>query len=74
MVSDIASSIIGIIAMLLLAYLYARQQARKGSNWYRGNSWGGRSVAAVAPVSAPRTVDEMLDINLRAGRLVWGWR
>ena len=71
MLSDIASSILGTIIMLALAYMYAKQ---KSSNWYRGASWGGRQLPEVVPVSAPRTLDEALDYNLRAGRLVWGWR
>ena len=73
MLSDIASSILGTIIMLALAYMYAKHQAKK-SNWYRGTSWGGRQLPAAVPVSAPRTLDEALDYNLRAGRLVWGWR
>ena len=86
--SDIASIVIGLIGLVAVAALLAKQTA---AGWLRGNSWGAappqvvvetrprRHYQPVVVETRPRrhyqpvwSIGEVCDRNMRSGRLVYG--
>ena len=73
--SDIASIVIGLIGLVAVAALLAKQTA---AGWLRGNSWGGSPLPVVVETRPRRhyqpvwSIGEVCDRNMRSGRLVYG--